>query len=288
MLSMMTLPNTSFAGGETKAITESVVNHATNEMNSAIESWALNNLPGVRLLEIDTKLRGNTKPDIRLITIMELSDDEYRKWLTQISFSSHDTRETLNLGLVWRKANADKTIIYGVNTFYDMEFNSNQQRIGVGFEMKSSVYDLNINSYWALSDKKHVDGNPEEVMDGYDIEVGLHIPHMPWATVYYKGYKFDSSIYNLRNGEQISLKLQPTPVLSVELGRQDDNSMSSSSFVKVNYLLCCSEHQNVPFMFMSPVAYSYKSVENRFFERVRRNNNVVTAVAGSVTVARGN
>ena len=42
----------------------------------------------------------------------------------------------------------------------------------LGFEMKSSVYDVNINLYEAMSEIHHVDGAPEVAAGGYDAEVG--------------------------------------------------------------------------------------------------------------------
>jgi hypothetical protein len=40
-------------------------------------------------------------------------------------------------------------------------------------------------------------------------------------------------------------------------------------------------------MFISPVAYSYQSVEKRFYEKVRRENNMVKGVKGAVVLGRG-
>ena len=59
-------------------------------------------------------------------------------------------------------------------------------------------------------------------------------------------------------------------------------------FIKINYVLCCNnETTNQNFMFISPVAYSYQSVEKRFYEKVRRENNMVKGVKGAVVLGRG-
>ena len=87
----------------------------------------------------------------------------------------------------------------------------------------------------------------------------------------------------------LSVQLQPTGRVSLEIGIHDDNTMSNDrEFVKINYVLCCNnETTNQNFMFISPVAYSYQSVEKRFYEKVRRENNMVKGVKGAVVLGRG-
>ena len=103
------------------------VDAASSSIDSAIESWASENIPNLRLIEIDTKIRNASETDYRILTILELSDSELEKYLSQISFSSYDNRETFNLGLVWRAMNKNKTLIYGVNAFYDREINPRRE-----------------------------------------------------------------------------------------------------------------------------------------------------------------
>ena len=110
------------------------VDAASSSIDSAIESWASENIPNLRLIEIDTKIRNASETDYKRLTILELSDSELEKYLSQISFSSYDNRETFNLGLVWRAMNKNKTLIYGDNACYDREINSNHSRLGLGFE----------------------------------------------------------------------------------------------------------------------------------------------------------
>ncbi len=60
------------------------------------------------------------------------------------------------------------------------------------------------------------------------------------------------------------------------------------TFLHVIYAICFNnETTNKPIIFLSPIAYSYQSVENRFFERVRRANKIVKGVKGVVSVGRG-
>ena len=277
------------SGGATDNAINSAVNNAMPHVNSAIEDWAMRNVPQLKLIEVETRLRNYSKTDYRILGLLELQRSGNEAYLSQFSLSSFQSRETLNLGLVWRTLSPNNTLMYGGNVFYDREFNTNHSRIGFGLELKSSVYDLNFNLYEALSDKDTVDGALEEAADGYDLEVAMHLPYLPWAKAYYKVYEWDSSIYDIKHGEVLSIQLQPTGRVSLEVGIHDDNTMSNDrEFIRVNYVLCCNnETTNQNFMFISPVAYSYQSVEKRFYEKVRRENNMVKGVKGAVVLGRG-
>ena len=114
----------------------------------------------------------------------------------------------------------------------------------LGFEMKSSVYDVNINLYEAMSEIHHVNGAPEVAAGGYDAEVGALLPYLPWAKLYYKRYQWNNETKNIRHGETVSLYMEPTTRLSVEAGMQDDSTTNShNAFIKLNYIVCCNERK---------------------------------------------
>ena len=179
------------AGGVKDAVNQAknqAIQNAFTYGDNAIESWARDNLSSLRLIEIETRSRADSKPTFRAITLFELSGNQFDKILSQISYSTFNDRETLNTGLVYRSMNQAMTHIYGINIFYDHEFNTGHARTGLGFEMKSSVYDVNINLYEAMSEIHHVNGTPEVAAGGYDAEVGALLPYLPWAKLYYKRY----------------------------------------------------------------------------------------------------
>ena len=274
-----------YAGEASKAanqIKDSAINQAFSYGDSAVESWAKENLSSLRLIEIETRSREDSKPTFRAITLFELTGNEYKKLLSQISYSTHNNRETLNTGLIYRTLNSDMTRIYGVNIFYDHEFNYGHTRAGFGFEMKTSVYDVNVNVYEALSDKHHVNGAPEVVADGYDAEIGMQVPYLPWAKLYYKAYQWNNETLNIKDGENISLYMEPTSRLAVEIGIQDDDTMSSNGFIKLNYVLCCNERKMGPSIFtISNKAFNYSKINSdRMYEKVRRENNIITVKGG--------
>lgn len=274
-----------FAGEASKAVNQiknSAINQAFSYGDSAIESWARDNLTSLRLVEIETRSREGAKPTFRAISLFEIGGNDFNKILSQLSYSTFDDDETINAGLIYRMMNSDMTVIYGLNIFYDHQFNTGHARTGLGFEMKSSVYDVNINFYEAQTEIHHVDGVPEVAAGGYDAEIGAQVPYLPWAKVYYKAYQWNNETLNIKDGETLSLYMMPTPRLSVEFGTQDDSTMSTKSFLKLNYVLCCGETtKSAPLFTVSNQAFNYGKIDNqRMYEKVRRENNIITVRGG--------
>ena len=286
------LTNLAVAGGVKDAVNNaknSAIQKAFTYGDSAIESWARDNLSSLRLIELETRSREDSKPTFRALTLFELTGDEYNKILTQISFSTFNNRETVNTGLIYRVMNPAMTHIYGVNVFYDHEFNSGHARTGLGFEMKSTVYDINVNLYESMTERHHVNGAPEIAAGGYDAEIGALLPYLPWAKLYYKRYQWNNITENIRNGETLSLYMEPTSRLSIEAGMQDDSTTNShNAFMKLNYVLCCNERRSGPRLFsISDKAYSYGKINSeRLYEKVRRENNIVTVRGGGGIVVQ--
>ncbi len=275
-----------YAGEASQALNQvkqNIIENAFSYGDSTIESWAKDNLSSLRLIEIETRAGEDSKPTFRAISLFELTGNEYNKILTQISYSTFDSNETLNTGLVYRTMNSEMTRIYGINIFYDHEFNTGHTRTGLGFEMKSSVFDVNINLYEAMSEIHHVNGAPEVAAGGYDAEIGALLPYLPWAKVYYKKYQWNNETLNIRHGEMFSLYMEPTSRLSVETGMQDDSTTNSyNGFIKLNYILCCNERKMGPNIFtVSKNAYTFGKVNSeRMYEKVRRENNIVKVRGG--------
>jgi adhesin/invasin len=213
LIMALTLTPGIYAGEASNAVNQikdSALNQAFSYGDSAVESWARDNLSSLRLIEIETRSRADAKPTFRAITLFELTGNEYNKILSQISYSTHNDRETLNTGLIYRGLNTDMTRMYGLNIFYDHQFNSGHARTSLGFEMKTTVYDVNINFYEAMTERHQVDGVPEIAAGGYDAEIGALLPYLPWARLYYKSYQWNNITENIRHGQSVSLYMEPT------------------------------------------------------------------------------
>ena len=137
-LALILLPTSiAMAGGVKDAVNQAknqAVQNAFSYGDNAIESWARDNLSSLRLIEVETRSRADSKPTFRAITLFELTGNQFDKILSQVSYSTFNDRETLNTGLVYRSMNQAMTHIYGINIFYDHEFNTGERLIysGVG------------------------------------------------------------------------------------------------------------------------------------------------------------
>ena len=77
--------------------------------------------------------------------------------------------------------------------------------------------------------------------------------------------------------------MEPTSRLSLEAGMTNNSTLSSKkTFVKLNYILCCADEVTRPSMFnISSNAFNYVPLENnRFYEKVRRENNIIVVRGG--------
>ena len=99
----------------------------------------------------------------------------------------------------------------------------------------------------------------------------------------YKTYQWNNITENIRHGQTLSLYMEPTSRLSIEAGMQDDSTTNShNAFLKLNYIVCCNERKMGPNIFtVSNTAYTYGKIDsNRMYEKVRRENNIVTVRGG--------
>ena len=280
-------PVAAYAGSGIKSAIEANAYNATNQAfshgNSAIESWARDNISSLRLIELETKVRDSAKPHFRLLSVFELTGNDHNALLSQFSFSTFDDRETINAGIVYRTFNSTKTVLYGTNFFFDKQLHTGHQRLGVGFEVKSSAYDFNLNFYEAQSDRHQIGGVPEVAASGYDAEIGMAMPYLPWAKLYYKTYQWNNDTLDIKNGENLSIYMEPTSKFSIEAGRQNDSMTAGvKSYVKFNYIICCGDENSRPSLFtVSSKAFNYAPLENRrMYEKGRRENNIIVLKGG--------
>ena len=170
--------------------------------------------------DISFKSKEGNKPEIGIKTFKPLNDTESEITFFQGSFFTHDERETLNLGFGKRILSNDENFMYGLNAFYDHELDFDHQRGSIGAEIKSSILELNTNHYFAISDERTGKNSvKEEVADGYDLEIGAHIPYMPTAKFYTKLFEYEIPGGSDFEGLEYSSKIDiPNSGLSVEVG----------------------------------------------------------------------
>ncbi len=234
--------------------------------------------------DFSIKSKEGVKPEIGIITFKPLIDTDKRLNFFQGSFFTHDgDRETLNLGYGKRFFNTDKSFLYGINLFYDHEFDYDHQRASIGGEIKSSILELNTNHYFAISNErtgKH--SKKEEVADGYDFELGAHIPYVPSAKIFAKIFEYEipggSDFEGLEYTSSIDI---PNSGFNVEVGFKDyDNkSYDDQWFVNLTFKL---SNVNKNTKFISEEAFERISMKDKKYEKVRRENLIVKSKGFSV------
>ena len=79
----LVMTTTVYAGEASKAVNQvknSAINQAFSYGDSAVESWAKENLSSLRLIEIETRTREHSKPTSRAISLFEIAGMILRKY----------------------------------------------------------------------------------------------------------------------------------------------------------------------------------------------------------------
>ena len=241
-------------------------------------------------------LKSNVKPTFEILVVAPLLDQEdiFNTYFTQIGASYTDNRTTLNLGLGYRRLSESKYILMGVNAFYDYEIPFNHGRTSLGLEYRTTVGEMNANLYEATTDfQDGKAGAMEHALDGFDIEAGVPLPYANWATLFVKHSKWDSEISGSDdlnvNEVQLRAQIPVMPGLEIEAGRRfnSGSTTTNESYLSFNYNLIeafVDKPKNK--VWISDYAYKLASMEDRRYEKVRRENKIIKQKkkSGSITV----
>jgi adhesin/invasin len=195
-----------------------------------------------------------------------------------------DDADTLNLGLGQRWILNDGKVIAGLNLFYDNEWDAGHERVSVGGEVLTSVGDLRINSYTALSDTETVDGANETALDGMDMELALPLPYLPNTRIHAKSFSWEGHDgADDLEGSTTSLRSALPYGLALEAGSTsyDDDDKEDADFISLSFNIARFHQQQYvqqPVL-VSDKAFALMDITDRRFEKVRRQNKIVKQVA---------
>jgi len=263
----------------------SAVNADTSKIKdnlfSSIESFLDGNFDDT---DFSIKSTEGLKPQIGILTFKPLNDTDDGLTFFQGSFFTHDgDRETLNLGFGKRILSNDESFLFGLNGFYDYEIDYDHQRASIGGEIKSSIFELSTNHYFGISGEQTGKNNiKEEVADGYDLEIGAHVPYMPTAKMYAKIFEYDIPGGLDYEGVEYSSNIGiPNSGMNFEVGYKDygNNSYEDQWFFGLTFSL---SKMNPNTSFVSDKAFERVSMKDKKYEKVRRENLIVKSNAFSV------
>jgi adhesin/invasin len=215
-----------------------------------------------------------------ILVVAPLSDPKnvLNTTFTQGSIFLHDDRKTVNLGLGHRVLEFDKKLLLGANAFYDHEFPYDHQRASIGLEARSSVGEINANKYWALTKWKKAGISDERALDGQDIEAAIPLPYINWAKASVRHFRWEGvdGASDLK-GNDYSLRAE-VPIfrgLSIEAGVRDFDNKKDEHFVRLTYSPKAPVDTLKTPQLVSNEAYTLTSMEDRRYEKVRRENLIV-------------
>ena len=245
--------------------------------------------PNFDTVEVRTNLKeGNSMVDIGVLKAYGENPNSFL--FNQINLNRYDDRTTLNLGLGYRRLNAEETWMTGVNAFYDHEFPDDHKRNGVGFEVVSSVLESRVNSYHGttgyIKDKSGIDS---QVLDGRDMGFKVALPYLPGMmfgmnAVQWKGIDGlkDQKMRKYTLGGNLSDNLS----LSYVRTDYKDASKKDTDSISLNYTWAFGQEKHVrPTLFtLADKAYEFKKLGAERYDLVQRENNLVKKKSGKLTV----
>ncbi|PPR16105.1 MAG: hypothetical protein CFH33_00947 [Alphaproteobacteria bacterium MarineAlpha9_Bin3] len=275
------------------ALTEEYISTAKQIIGEYLIGGIENNTPDfIKTLDIEYIHSDDYDSTFSLNAVSSIYEGDTDVFFNQTSVYQHDGNTTLNTGLAYRNLFSDKKIIFGVNAFYDREIKVTHQRVGLGVELLTSVFDLRSNIYESFSKTKLVESNnTEKALDGWDLRGDYHLPssivddyRVSLFTSYYdwseSGGDFSS------DGYKIGFTGRPYKNLFLEAAIDDDGSSNKDFYFLLNYSLKLYESNNE--LTVNSGNFELQNVEHRMYEKVIRENRIVKVVKGAVKVKRGN
>ena len=256
-----------------------------------VSEFFSNLIPGEGLTEASIQINEDDNPDIEILAFRDLNSDEYSNTLTQFSLHTQESnghdRIIGNLGFGYRKLSDDKSNIFGVNVFLDNDFEAEHRRGSIGLEAKGAYLDLSVNSYHALTKSKTYKGSAEEVLSGHTINLASQIPYAPWAKLNLQSYSWENVKASTdTKGYTLGIESYLTPSLAFELKNDynDNASVDDELTYKLTYIYPPRSDGKSMQDGLSKLAFEKQNMESKLKDKVKRDNNIVIEIQGSVIV----
>ena len=280
---MITFCNLSYADQKSD-----VINKATDKLTSFIT----NTISGEGLTEFSIEFPDNEDVEIQYLNFKELKTDEFGNTFSQLSFNTQeindDTRYIINYGFGKRFLDNDKSMMTGMNLFFDYDLEGHA-RTSLGLEAKASMLDFTANYYLGLTGTEAINGTNEKVLDGYELNLASQVPFMPWATVNYQNYDFkrDKAAENTA-GNIVSLEMRLTPNIQFETSRNfiSVSGIEDEDSYKIMYYNPPRNETSMQDGIVASNIFEKENMEDKLIESVRRRNNMTIEVQGSVILTK--
>ena len=258
-----------------------------NYVNTQIQKFAQKIEEAFPRTEIGITSIENTKPEYSILTTQPIlfNKESTNTFFWQGSAFIHDdlNRQTINLGLGYRKMFFAEKLLLGTNLFYDHEFPYDHKQTSLGFEAKTKPVEFNTNIYRGITDeKKGDDAFRETALDGYDFELGGHIPYIPSARLYAKQFFRDTKSQTDYEGQIYTMSFSDMilPGVSIDVGMTDHRYIENEYFVKITFATNKVANNEKNKKIIQDYAYTFDSMENERLTKVRRENKIIKKTSG--------
>ena len=266
-----------------------------NKISEKVSSTVSNLIPGEGLTEVDVRLRddnsGNGNYEFKILGVRDILPSDNSNLFTQFSLHTQeinsDKRIIGNLGLGYRFLNADQSMMFGANTFYDQDLEEGHKRVGFGLEGKAAILDLNYNHYQKATNQLVISGTNEQVLSGQEYNITSQIPYMPWSTLNFQGYRMENEKTTQDvKGNIYSLEMALNPSLQFDILK--DVSSVDGQEDEWEYMLTFTHppRENKSTLadgLTSDEAFVKTDMQASLKDKVRRNNNLAVEIQGAIT-----
>ena len=258
-------------------------------LQEKISKFTSSLIPGEGYTETSIDIREYYKPDFSILAVRELMKINDGNVFTQFSFFNTDqnNKEKIigNFGIGSRKLLNDKTLLVGYNAFFDNEFNEENRRASLGFEIRNSVLDFHSNIYEGLQDTQE-----ERVLDGWDYTLASQVPYLHWSKIFMNQYKWDGVLRNNIKGTKLGSEMILTPSLNLEIAYDDKDKkgLDDELYAKIQFIYPPRNNGPTALDGISKTAWKEnKDMTSELLSKVKRSNKIMIEFKGSATVSRG-
>lgn len=245
----------------------------------------------------DSELRFSTETIQPLFQALDLSSTVF----VQGRASYRDEDWTTNIGLGYRYLLPDASWLIGINGWWDRSHEYDHARWGIGGELMGSLVTGRVNYYDAYTDWRLVELTKtsiieEKALDGFDLELELPAPYMPWMRLSGQYYRWIGEEKDDIVGFAGALKVDVTENTFLAGRFSTDNTETTFG---LDVRLRLGAPQGVEYTAagtgIASSAFTPRDLRKHVLDRVERHHDIVverrtslrTAPVGFIKVSRG-
>ena len=269
-----------------------MLNAARNVIDSGLRQARRSDLFALRHLELEYNLNDFENAYFSVLATQPVyqSEDVRHNVFVQgggiineksVDIDDDTSRHTANLGLAYRYLTVDERYLLGGNVFVDHQWPYNHSRMSLGMDAKAEELNFAANYYIPLSGFKdsRIDEAgtqyEEQVLEGYDLELGYTPPALPTLSVFGKGYQYFRETEDNLRGLELSAEYDVRQNMTVKGSVVQENGGRDGVELALQYRIPLYDPED-PNLAVAAVEDKIKntSMRSKIFEKVRRENRI--------------